>query len=82
MADNVVTAVVGASWRTNLAGTIGMVAILLAAIKMGLSGDFSHIDFTQVMTAIGGLAVAFGLTQSRDDKVSSAQVPGNPEHTG
>lgn len=65
--------VVGVNWRTNMAGTLTLVMILLGAVKLALEGKLLEVNFIQVMEALSGLAVAFGFFSARDKNVTSEQ---------
>lgn len=79
MADEKNVPVLGASWKTTLAGTILALMVVLGAVHAALTGDFSKVDFTQVAQAIGALAAAFGLLSARDNKVTSEAAGAVPK---
>lgn len=66
--------VVGKSWRTSTSGTLALVLVVITAVKLGLDGKLAEINFVQVMEALIGLAISFGLIAARDNKVSSEQA--------
>jgi hypothetical protein len=70
-AKETIQKVTGVNWRTNAAGTLTLVMVLLGAIKLALDGKLMEVNFLQVMEALGGLAVAFGFFSARDNKVTS-----------
>jgi len=59
------------SWRTTAAGALAAIAVLVAGLSAYFEGGLEAINIKEIMTALGGLAVAFGLYYSRDDSVSS-----------
>lgn len=61
------------SWKTTLSGVLGAVTVLAAAIKLAVDGHIADVNAVQVLEAIGGLALAFGLINARDKDVTSEQ---------